>query len=164
MSNEAAEDGQQLLDRAGGPERAVRHDGRVEGAVLRTVFPGNVVIASAQCRIEGGGACGEATRLRQWRQTISLDPDARAVVEGTIEAKTFNEAQVKHLEKDAALERRFQQVYVGEPSVEDAIGILRMVVGLERALAMRTRRRHPRVADDAGTGPLQNAEQERIPR
>jgi len=31
----------------------------------------------------------------------------------------------KHIEKDAALERRFQQVYVGEPSVEDTIAILR---------------------------------------
>jgi len=31
----------------------------------------------------------------------------------------------KYLEKDAALERRFQQVYVGEPSVEDTIAILR---------------------------------------
>lgn len=30
-----------------------------------------------------------------------------------------------YIEKDAALERRFQQVYVGEPSVEDTIGILR---------------------------------------
>ncbi|MDN5748254.1 MAG: ATP-dependent chaperone ClpB [Pseudonocardia sp.] len=29
------------------------------------------------------------------------------------------------IEKDAALERRFQQVYIGEPSVEDAVGILR---------------------------------------
>jgi ATP-dependent Clp protease ATP-binding subunit ClpB len=31
----------------------------------------------------------------------------------------------KHIEKDAALERRFQPVYVGEPSVEDTISILR---------------------------------------
>ena len=31
----------------------------------------------------------------------------------------------KHVEKDAALERRFQQVYVGEPSVESTIAILR---------------------------------------
>ncbi|HYY58630.1 MAG TPA: ATP-dependent chaperone ClpB [Pyrinomonadaceae bacterium] len=31
----------------------------------------------------------------------------------------------KHIEKDAALERRFQQVYVGEPTVEDTIAILR---------------------------------------
>jgi len=39
-------------------------------------------------------------------------------------ATTLSEYQ-KHIEKDAALERRFQPVYVGEPSVEDTIGILR---------------------------------------
>jgi ATP-dependent Clp protease ATP-binding subunit ClpB len=39
-------------------------------------------------------------------------------------ATTLNEYQ-KYIEKDAALERRFQQVYVGEPSVEDTIAILR---------------------------------------
>src|SRR5439155_248102 len=39
-------------------------------------------------------------------------------------ATTLDEFR-KHIEKDAALERRFQQVYVGEPSVEDTIGILR---------------------------------------
>jgi ATP-dependent Clp protease ATP-binding subunit ClpB len=39
-------------------------------------------------------------------------------------ATTLDEYR-KHLEKDAALERRFQPVYVGEPSVEDAIAILR---------------------------------------
>jgi ATP-dependent Clp protease ATP-binding subunit ClpB len=39
-------------------------------------------------------------------------------------ATTLNEYQ-KHIEKDAALERRFQPVFVGEPSVEDTISILR---------------------------------------
>jgi ATP-dependent Clp protease ATP-binding subunit ClpB len=39
-------------------------------------------------------------------------------------ATTLDEFR-QHIEKDAALERRFQQVYVGEPSVEDTIGILR---------------------------------------
>jgi len=39
-------------------------------------------------------------------------------------ATTLSEYQ-KHIEKDAALERRFQPVYVGEPSVEETIGILR---------------------------------------
>jgi ATP-dependent Clp protease ATP-binding subunit ClpB len=39
-------------------------------------------------------------------------------------ATTLDEYR-KYIEKDAALERRFQQVYVGEPSVEDTIGILR---------------------------------------
>jgi ATP-dependent Clp protease ATP-binding subunit ClpB len=39
-------------------------------------------------------------------------------------ATTLNEYR-KHIEKDAALERRFQPVFVGEPSVEDTIAILR---------------------------------------
>jgi ATP-dependent Clp protease ATP-binding subunit ClpB len=39
-------------------------------------------------------------------------------------ATTLDEYR-EHIEKDAALERRFQQVFVGEPSVEDTIGILR---------------------------------------
>ena len=42
----------------------------------------------------------------------------------TIGATTLDEYR-KHVEKDAALSRRFQPVFVGEPSVEDAIGILR---------------------------------------
>ena len=41
-----------------------------------------------------------------------------------IGASTVDEYR-KHIEKDAALERRFQQVYVDQPSVEDAISILR---------------------------------------
>ena len=39
-------------------------------------------------------------------------------------ATTLNEYK-KHIEKDAALERRFQIVFVGEPTVEDTIAILR---------------------------------------
>ena len=42
----------------------------------------------------------------------------------TIGATTLDEYR-KHIEKDAALERRFQPVMVGEPSVEDTISILR---------------------------------------
>lgn len=41
-----------------------------------------------------------------------------------IGATTLDEYR-KHIEKDKALERRFQPVYVGEPSVEDTIAILR---------------------------------------
>src|SRR3989441_1041129 len=39
-------------------------------------------------------------------------------------ATTLDEYR-KHIEKDAALERRFQPVFVGEPSLEDTIAILR---------------------------------------
>src|ERR1700678_3279089 len=41
-----------------------------------------------------------------------------------IGATTLNEYR-KYIEKDAALERRFQIVYVGEPNVEDTVAILR---------------------------------------
>src|SRR5438477_3383740 len=41
-----------------------------------------------------------------------------------IGATTLDEYR-QHIEKDAALERRFQQVFVGQPSVEDTIAILR---------------------------------------
>src|SRR6187431_949881 len=41
-----------------------------------------------------------------------------------IGATTLNEYR-EYIEKDAALERRFQQVYVGEPTVEDTVAILR---------------------------------------
>ena len=44
----------------------------------------------------------------------------------TIGATTLDEYR-KHIEKDAALERRFQPVKVGEPSVEEAIAMLRIV-------------------------------------
>ena len=42
----------------------------------------------------------------------------------TIGATTLDEYR-RHIEKDAALERRFQPVYVGEPSVDDTVSILR---------------------------------------
>ena len=42
----------------------------------------------------------------------------------TIGATTLDEYR-KHIEKDAALERRFQPILVGEPTVEDTISILR---------------------------------------
>src|SRR4028118_1130 len=50
-----------------------------------------------------------------------------ALARGTLRcvgATTLNEYQ-KYIEKDKALERRFQNVFVGEPNVEDTIAILR---------------------------------------
>ena len=50
-----------------------------------------------------------------------------ALARGTLRAvgaTTLDEYQ-KYIEKDKALERRFQQVYIGEPTVEDTIAILR---------------------------------------
>ena len=57
-----------------------------------------------------------------------------------IGATTLDEYR-KHIEKDAALERRFQPVIVDQPSVEDTISILR---GLQGALRDPSRRRASR--------------------
>jgi ATP-dependent Clp protease ATP-binding subunit ClpB len=53
-----------------------------------------------------------------------LKPVARRGELRMVGATTLDEYR-KHVEKDPALERRFQPVVVGEPSVEDTIGILR---------------------------------------
>ena len=57
-------------------------------------------------------------------------------------ATTLNEYR-KYIEKDAALERRFQPIYVGEPSVEDTIAILR---GLKERYEVH---HHVRITDAA---------------
>jgi ATP-dependent Clp protease ATP-binding subunit ClpB len=64
-----------------------------------------------------------------------------ALARGTLRcvgATTLNEYR-KYIEKDAALERRFQPVLVREPSVEDTVSILR---GLERKIRGSPRRPH----------------------
>ncbi len=60
-----------------------------------------------------------------------------------IGATTLNEYR-KYIEKDAAFERRFQIVYVGEPSVEDTIAILR---GTEGEVRSSPRRAHQGFGD-----------------
>jgi len=62
------------------------------------------------------GGCDDASTCssRRWRAG-----ELRA-----IGATTLNEYR-RYIEKDTALERRFQIVYVGEPNVEDTIAILR---------------------------------------
>ena len=55
-----------------------------------------------------------------------------------IGATTLDEYR-ENVEKDPALERRFQQVYVGEPSVEDTIAILRGLKQRYEAAGVRGR-------------------------
>jgi len=57
------------------------------------------------------------------RPTCS-NPRWRAASLHCIGATTLDEYQ-KHVEKDAALARRFQPIFVSEPTVEDTISILR---------------------------------------
>ncbi|HSS44513.1 MAG TPA: Clp protease N-terminal domain-containing protein, partial [Thermoanaerobaculia bacterium] len=67
----------------------------------------------------GAGAAEGAMDASNMLKPALARGDLRA-----IGATTLNEYQ-KYIEKDAALERRFQPVYVEEPSVEDTIAILR---------------------------------------
>src|SRR3989440_2088533 len=69
--------------------------------------------------IVGAGAAEGAVDAANLLKPMLARGELRAVG-----ATTLDEHR-KHIEKDAALERRFQPVYVDEPSVEDAIAILR---------------------------------------
>ncbi len=69
--------------------------------------------------IVGAGAAEGAVDAANLLKPMLARGELRAVG-----ATTLDEYR-QHIEKDAALERRFQPVLVGEPSVEDAVGILR---------------------------------------
>ena len=69
--------------------------------------------------IVGAGAAEGAVDAANMLKPMLARGELRAVG-----ATTLDEYR-KHIEKDAALERRFQPVRVGEPSVADTIGILR---------------------------------------
>jgi len=69
--------------------------------------------------IVGAGAAEGAVDAANLLKPMLARGELRA-----IGATTLDEYR-KHIEKDAALERRFQPVFVGEPSLEDTIAILR---------------------------------------
>ena len=82
---------------------------------------------------EGGSSCSSTSCTRSsapappkgpWTRRNMLKPMLARGELHTIGATTLDEYR-KHIEKDAALERRFQPVLVGEPTVEDTISILR---------------------------------------
>jgi ATP-dependent Clp protease ATP-binding subunit ClpB len=91
-------------------------------AVIKEVeeSEGNVVLFIDELHtLVGAGASEGAMDASNMLKPALARGELRA-----IGATTLNEYQ-KHIEKDAALERRFQPVYVGEPTVEDTIAILR---------------------------------------
>src|SRR6187397_436490 len=91
-------------------------------AVLQeiTASEGEIVLFIDELHtIVGAGAAEGAVSAGNLLKPMLARGELRAVG-----ATTLDEYR-KHVEKDAALERRFQPVFVGEPSVADTIGILR---------------------------------------
>ena len=70
------------------------------------------------CSCQAGGAEGAIDASNMLKPAL-----ARGELH-TVGATTLKEYQ-KYIEKDAALERRFQPVFVDEPSIEDTVAILR---------------------------------------
>ncbi len=91
-------------------------------AVIKEVTDSNgeiiLFIDEIHTLVGAGGASGSLDAANILKPALARG-DLRC-----IGATTLDEYQ-KYLEKDAALERRFQKVYIGEPSVEDTISILR---------------------------------------
>ncbi len=91
-------------------------------AVLREVIQsdGQIVLFIDELHTVVGAGAGQGTM----DASNLLKPMLARGEIRCIGATTLDEYR-KHIEKDAALERRFQQVFVGQPTVEDTISILR---------------------------------------
>src|SRR5687767_9166847 len=92
--------------------KAVLHEiARAEGQIILFIDELHTIV--------GAGAAEGAVDAANMLKPMLARGELRAVG-----ATTLDEYR-KHIEKDAALERRFQPVFVGEPSVADTIAILR---------------------------------------
>ena len=97
-------------------------ESRVKGLVEEVKREGNIILFIDEIHnlVGTGDAEGSMNAANILKPALS-----RGELQ-VIGATTFNEYR-KHIEKDAALERRFQPVTVEEPSIADSIGILKGV-------------------------------------
>ena len=99
-------------------------ESRIKGLVEEVKAEGNIVLFIDEVHnlVGTGDAEGSMSAANILKPALS-----RGEIQ-VIGATTFNEYR-KHIEKDAALERRFQPVTVEEPSVDDAAEMLRGIKG-----------------------------------
>ena len=117
----------QLLDLTAlvaGTQFRGQFESRIKGLVDEVKADGNVILFIDEVHnlVGTGDAEGSMNAANILKPALS-----RGEIQG-IGATTFNEYR-KYIEKDAALERRFQPVTVAEPSVEDAVQILLGIKG-----------------------------------
>ena len=95
-------------------------ESRMKGLIEEVKKLGNIILVIDEVHnlVGAGDAEGSMNAANILKPALS-----RGEIQ-VIGATTFNEYR-KHIEKDAALERRFQPVQVDEPTVEDTISILR---------------------------------------
>lgn len=97
---------------------------RLKKVMKEITNAGNIILFIDELHtiIGAGGAEGAIDASNMLKPALS-----RGEVQ-TIGATTHNEYR-KHIEKDAALERRFQTIYVDEPSVDETVEILKGIKG-----------------------------------
>src|SRR4030095_9261507 len=93
---------------------------RLKALIKEVIDAGNVIMFIDELHtVVGAGRAEGSADAAHLREPALARGELRC-----IGATTLDEYR-KYIEKDAALERRFQPVYVGEPSVDDTITILR---------------------------------------
>ena len=120
-----------MLDLTGlvaGTQFRGQFESRVKGLVEDVKKHGNVIlfIDEVHTLVGVGDSEGSMNAANILKPALS-----RGEIQ-VIGATTFNEYR-KNIEKDAALERRFQAVKVGEPTIEDTIEVLRGIKGYYEA-------------------------------
>ncbi len=103
-----------------GPQFRGQFESRMKGLIEEVKKLGNIILVIDEVHnlVGAGDAEGSMNAANILKPALS-----RGEIQ-VIGATTFNEYR-KHIEKDAALERRFQPVTVAEPTIEQSIAIIR---------------------------------------
>ena len=99
-------------------------ESRMKGLIEEIRKQGNIILVIDEVHnlVGAGDAEGSMNAANILKPALS-----RGEIQ-VIGATTFNEYR-KHIEKDSALERRFQPVTVNEPSIEDSVAIIKGIAG-----------------------------------
>ena len=95
-------------------------EARMKGIIDECVHYGNIILVIDEIHSIIGAGGGSEDSMNAANIMKPALADGKLQLIGTTTIKEYR----KHIEKDTALERRFQQVLVEEPSVDDSVGIL----------------------------------------